>query len=141
MNQPNTDHSFDSLASLRRICLVVGSIAAALVLSSFITFGDRSAQATHVDPLFATEVGYPPIPTADNLGALEEINLDQAFWECDHTATRYGVGATDPVRCQAIYDTIKRVRFAGDFDALTVWWKTNRDTEYARLDRVSRVSY
>lgn len=136
MTKPNTEQSIDSLASIRRICVVVGSIAAALVLSSFITFGERSAQATHVDPLFATEKGYPPIPTADNLGVLEHIDLDQAFWECDHTATRHGVDATDPIRCQAIYDTVKRLHFGGDFDALFTWWKTNRDMEYARLDRV-----
>jgi hypothetical protein len=60
--------------------------------------------------------------------------LERAFWVCDHTATVNGVGATPVGACTAVFETLKEVKFGGDFGELLAWWRHNKPLEHTRLE-------
>jgi hypothetical protein len=60
--------------------------------------------------------------------------LEQVFWACDYVATVNGVQAAPVATCSAATDTLKDVKFGGDFLQLLEWWRTNKAVEHARLD-------
>ena len=63
---------------------------------------------------------------------LSSVDLEEAFWVCDHTATTLGMDATPVSFCTAVYDELKARKFGGDFERLLGWWRQNKPAEHAR---------
>jgi hypothetical protein len=62
----------------------------------------------------------------------DDTHLERAFWACDYNVTTYGADRVDAMACSAIYETLKRRKFSGDFNALVDWWQRNKTAEHAR---------
>jgi len=56
--------------------------------------------------------------------------LERAFWQCDYTVTTSGMGLGEGAWCVEISEELKRRKFAGDFQAMLVWWQQNKAAEY-----------
>jgi len=61
--------------------------------------------------------------------------LERAFWLCDHAATTRGVDGDAAILCVAATEELKERKFGGDFEQLLTWWRQNKATEHANLDR------
>jgi len=57
-------------------------------------------------------------------------SLERAFWACDYAGSTRWVGPEEGVACVAIYEELKRKKFAGDFESLLAWWLRNKATEH-----------
>ncbi|HTR59267.1 MAG TPA: hypothetical protein VMM27_13900 [Casimicrobiaceae bacterium] len=64
---------------------------------------------------------------------LASVDLERIFWQCDYVANTFGVGLEEGAYCSAIYDEVKKRKFAGDFAAMLAWWQQNKTVEYAAL--------
>lgn len=71
-----------------------------------------------------------PAPAPANHAQLEAI-----FWACDYVATTRGVDATPIRECAAATRELRRVKFAGSFQAMLAWWQQNKTAEHRRLQR------
>jgi len=73
-----------------------------------------------------------PVPQSARsaLPTLAPVALERAFWACDYAGSTRWVGAEEGVACVAIYEELKRKKFAGDFEALLAWWLRNKATEH-----------
>ena len=56
--------------------------------------------------------------------------LEKAFWKCDYAVTTSGMGLGEGAWCAEISEELKRRKFAGDFQAMLVWWQQNKAAEY-----------
>jgi hypothetical protein len=63
------------------------------------------------------------------------VELERAFWICDHAATTRGVEDSTAIICFAVTDRLKDVKFGGDFEELVEWWRQHKPFEHADLDR------
>ena len=63
------------------------------------------------------------------------VELERAFWICDHTATTRGVEDSTAMICFAVTDRLKDVKFGGDFHQLVEWWRQHKPAVHADLDR------
>ena len=59
--------------------------------------------------------------------------LEHAFWYCDYVATTEGVLATPMGACRFATEELKKVKFAGDFQALVQWWRSNKPAEHRKI--------
>jgi hypothetical protein len=64
---------------------------------------------------------------------LASADLERIFWQCDYVANTFGMGFEEGAYCAAIYDEVKKRRFAGDFAAMLAWWQHQKSIEYAAL--------
>ena len=65
-------------------------------------------------------------------------DLERAFWACDYLATTEGLLAAPLAACRHVNDEIRRVKFAGDLDALLAWWRANKAQEHLKLAALRR---
>jgi hypothetical protein len=107
----------------RRSLSLLGAAAYALVLAT---------TATQPESAFAggPVAESPRVHAARSLG-----DLEKAFWACDYAATTRGVLSTPVEICGAVTEDFKRVRFAGDFEALLKWWQENKAMAHRDLAR------
>lgn len=77
----------------------------------------------------------PPAAQPLEAGALEA--LEREFWFCDHAATQALLDPGTSERCGLVTDTLKTVRFGGDFQAMLTWWRENKDARHAALSAAS----
>ena len=75
----------------------------------------------------------PPVPVTDEAVAIDPARLEHTFWLCDYIATVNGVGAVPVATCSTATETLKDVKFRGDFLELLEWWRANKPAEHARL--------
>jgi hypothetical protein len=91
--------------------------------------------------VLATAASAAQAPAQDmNLEALE-----RAFWRCDHAATTGVLHSGEAMACSVASEAFKARRFGGDFAALLVWWRANKDAQHLALSNelvrpVSRVA-
>jgi hypothetical protein len=57
--------------------------------------------------------------------------MEEAFWNCDFTATHDYIDPDVAAGCSEIYERLKIQKFDGDFKRLLVWWQENKDREFA----------
>ncbi|MFO0299760.1 MAG: hypothetical protein ACK51Z_04155 [Pseudomonadota bacterium] len=64
--------------------------------------------------------------------------LEREFWHCDHAATQALLDPGTSERCGLVTDLLKTSRFGGDFQAMLVWWRANKEARHAALETASR---
>ena len=108
-------------SSERSLASLAKTLALTLVATALTGFGP-AAQGEADAPLSSST----PAPLA---------KLDRAFWLCDHAATTRGVDGDAAILCVAATEELKEKKFGGDFEQLLAWWRQNKPTEHAHLDR------
>jgi hypothetical protein len=63
------------------------------------------------------------------------VQLEHAFWACDHMASAKGVSATPASFCAVVTAELKKQKFGGDYEGLLDWWRLNKVAEYEKLER------
>jgi hypothetical protein len=66
----------------------------------------------------------------------ETVELERAFWICDYIATTEGVLAAPIALCATVTHELEQIKFGGDYDRMLAWWRENKPTEFAKLDRI-----
>jgi len=64
----------------------------------------------------------------------EMVELERAFWLCDHAATNRPLSPDIGILCIAVTDELKQLKFGGNAEQLLAWWRTRRIAEHRRLD-------
>jgi hypothetical protein len=60
-------------------------------------------------------------------------DLENAFWMCDYVATLRGIEATPAALCSSVYEDLRSVKFAEDYEALLAWWRLRKSDEHRRI--------
>ena len=84
-------------------------------------------------PAHAQQDGPSAADFAQVAAMLELRDLEQTFWRCDYTATRFGMHATPYAACSAVTQELMRRKFDGDFEKLLQWWRQNKQAQHALL--------
>ena len=108
-------------SSERSVASPAKTLALTLVATALTGFGP-AAQGEADTPLSSST----SVPLA---------KLERAFWLCDHAATTRGVDGDAAILCVAATEELKERKFGGDFEQLLTWWRQNKATEHANLDR------
>lgn len=58
---------------------------------------------------------------------LPRAALESAFLRCDREARVRVLSLDEGAHCAMAWDALLRRVFAGDVDALIIWWRANRD--------------
>jgi len=61
------------------------------------------------------------------------LDLERAFWLCEHAATTGAVDASTGALCDVVTDELKAKKFGGDFGALLAWWHENKAVQHRAL--------
>ena len=61
--------------------------------------------------------------------------IEQAFWICDHAATKGGIDGDTALICVAITDELQKRKFSGDFERMVAWWRQNKPAQHRTLDK------
>ena len=70
--------------------------------------------------------------SVDNeITALSDSALEQAFWDCDALATHEALPMSLGARCAMLGDELKVRHFGGDFIAMLAWWQAHKEDEHA----------
>lgn len=70
--------------------------------------------------ILATSTAITELPTAE---------IEKIYWNCEFTATQGILGGDDAAVCSELYEYLKESKFHGDFNALLIWWKQNKEQE------------
>jgi hypothetical protein len=97
-----------------------------LALAATAVSGGAAAQGTQETPA----------QHAVHLASASIADLEQAFWVCDYTAATRRASDVQIGICADAYDALKARKFAGDFEALLLWWQHNKADRYARLKSI-----
>jgi hypothetical protein len=57
---------------------------------------------------------------------VQDADLEQLFWLCDHAATKRMVDASERAVCGAVAERLKMEKFGGDFETMLNWWRKNK---------------
>jgi hypothetical protein len=63
-------------------------------------------------------------------------DLENAFWMCDYVATLRGIEATPAALCSSVYEDLRSVKFAEDYEALLAWWRLRKSDEHRRIGAI-----
>jgi hypothetical protein len=66
---------------------------------------------------------------------VQDADLEELFWICDHAAVTRMVGPDEVALCSAVSERLLMERFGGDSEQLLEWWRENKAIEHRRLDR------
>ena len=102
------------------------SLGAIVVVTTGLACASLTTLAPAAESDFATAA--PLFPRMS-----DDAHLEHAFWACDYNVTTYGADKADAMACSAIYESLKRRKFGGDFQALVDWWQRNKTAEHARV--------
>ena len=64
--------------------------------------------------------------------------LEKVFWACDHAATVGRIDSSTAITCGGLTETLKQRKFNGDFNALLVWWREQKEAQYSVLETSTR---
>lgn len=78
-----------------------------------------------MDPVLASVI----LATSTVIADLPPAEVERLYWNCEFTATQGILDSDDAAACSTIYEHIKAKKFHGDFNALLLWWKQNKDKE------------
>ena len=76
-------------------------------------------------------------PTTSLTRTVSLTQLEQAFWICDHAATKGMIDGSSAVICGRVTDELKNTKFSGDFDSMVTWWRQNKPAQHTALDNAS----
>ena len=62
------------------------------------------------------------------------VDLERAFWVCDHAASTRGVDRVTGIACGIVTENLKLMKFNGDFDAMLAWWRQRKIAEHQALE-------
>lgn len=62
------------------------------------------------------------------------VDLERAFWVCDHAASTRGVDGATGIACGIVTENLKATKFKGDFDAMLAWWRQHKVAEHQALE-------
>lgn len=60
--------------------------------------------------------------------------LERAFWDCDHAATKRLISPSEAGECSAATEAVLRT-FGGDFPTMLAWWQRNKAAEHLARER------
>ncbi|MEP6609195.1 MAG: hypothetical protein ABJA83_11015 [Burkholderiaceae bacterium] len=106
------------------------SLSSAMLVAAAILIHPSHAAAQYSDDAFEDN-----FPSAAN----EVAELEKQFWMCDYAATAGHVVVDDAVPCSVIYEALKRLKFDGDFELLTDWWRESKFGEHEALERAHQA--
>jgi hypothetical protein len=66
--------------------------------------------------------------------------LEQAYWVCDYASTMTRLDMGTAMSCSVIIETLKRRKFDGNFEAMLVWWRENKEAQHSALDKQLHAS-
>ncbi len=83
-----------------------------------------------------------PAPTRLRAAVLQKVSapapaavdLERAFWACDHAASTRGVDGATGIACGIVTENLKLTKFKGDFDAMLAWWRQHKIAEHQALE-------
>jgi hypothetical protein len=109
----------NALSNQRRAVTTAAASAALLIAGVSSCFGayaqERPGSPSHGESIYARATS---------------TEIETAFWKCDYAVTTSGVSLGEGARCVEISEELKRRKFAGDFQAMLVWWQQNKAAEY-----------
>jgi len=108
-----------ALSNQRRAVTTAAASAALLIAGVSTCFG-ACAQERPGSPSYGESIHARTVSSG----------LETAFWKCDYAVTTSGVGLGEGAWCAEISEELKRRKFAGDFQAMLVWWQQNKAAEY-----------
>ena len=76
-----------------------------------------------------------PRPAEVRDARVQDADLEQLFWICDHAATTRMVDASERAVCGAVAEQLKMEKFGGDFEKMLNWWREERVVQRQNLDR------
>lgn len=62
------------------------------------------------------------------------VELERAFWLCDHAATNRTVSPEVGILCVAVTEDLQQRKFGGSSEQMFAWWHARRGAEHRRLD-------
>jgi hypothetical protein len=71
---------------------------------------------------------------------VQDVDLEQRFWVCDHAATTRMVDASERAVCGAVAEQLKMEKFGGDLEKMLNWWRKNKVAQHRNLDRDDEAS-
>jgi hypothetical protein len=71
---------------------------------------------------------------------VQDADLEELFWICDHAAVARMVGPDEVALCSAVSERLLMERFGGDSEQLLEWWRANKAIEHRRLEQGSASS-
>ena len=89
------------------------------------------------NPIDATAAQHARRASASNVrdARVQDVDLEQLFWICDHAATTRMVDASERAVCGAVAEQLKMEKFGGDFEKMLNWWRKNKVVQHQNLDR------
>jgi hypothetical protein len=109
----------NAFSNQRRAVTTAAASAALLIAGVSICFG-ACAQQRPGSPSYGESIH----------ARATSSEVEKAFWQCDYAVTTSGMGLGEGAWCAEISEEFKRRKFAGDFQAMLVWWQQNKAAEY-----------
>ena len=120
------------IAAQRRVYNIaaISAVGALLVWLSFSTGAEVRTGASRDAEVRAGA----PSSTGELSLAAAEVDLEKAFWLCDHAATNGALDSGAAIACSTATEELKNSKFNGDFDALVAWWRENKPAEHQAIE-------
>ena len=99
--------------------------------SAGLLIGLGLALGGHPSRVAAAPEAQPVTPMGRSVSVAQ---LEQAFWICDHAATKGMIDSGSAVICGGVTDALKNRKFRGDFDRMVTWWRQNKPAQHNALD-------
>jgi len=64
---------------------------------------------------------------------LDLVDVERAFWACDHAASTRGVDGPAGIACGSATEALKQRKFGGDFAAMLAWWQANKSAMHPAI--------
>jgi hypothetical protein len=59
------------------------------------------------------------------------LDIEKTYWDCDYATTQTLAGFEEAAICSTVFEKLKADKFKGSFQDFMVWWKANKEREYA----------